>query len=177
MKLSKSYFSFLFTLLYVSGFSQNTYFPNGTIHTKGDKVNGEYIEYFGDGIQIMVKCNYVNGEIEGDYYQYHNNGNVLEHGKYKNGKKSGEWNIWNRKGNISHIVHYSKGMKNGIELSFYSNGEIIRSNYLNDNLDGECILYDANGKITQIRNYSNGKKLKFYLYSDDATKIDITDKL
>ena len=66
------------------------YYYNGNIKETylviDNKREGEYKEYYGNGIrsnqQLWIICNYINDKIEGEYKQYWKNGQLCEQGVY-----------------------------------------------------------------------------------------------
>lgn len=61
-----------------------------------------------DTTRMIEICRYKNGELNGPYFKYFENGELASRGKYKNGKKNGWW--------------YSGGAVSG--STKYRNGEI-----------------------------------------------------
>jgi len=76
-----------------------------------------------------------NGEQEGPWFTYYENGQLSDKGAYKNGKKEGPWVGYYENGKL-----YSKGA--------FKNGE----------QEGPWVLYYKNGQLLNKGAYKNGKK-------------------
>jgi antitoxin component YwqK of YwqJK toxin-antitoxin module len=57
-----------------------------------------------------MSCNYVNGLIEGEYKEYHENGNLSAIYNYVNDKLEGEYKSYHPNGNLyrQHIYSYGE---------------------------------------------------------------------
>jgi len=63
----------------------------------GDKLNGEYVEYYLNG-NVKVRIEYESNKRNGECIYYYENGNKRYECKYKNGKRSGKATVYNDKG-------------------------------------------------------------------------------
>ena len=76
-------------------------------------LEGEYISYheyeFNIVKQIKIKKNYVNGKVDGEFSEYHENGELKNLGFYNNGKIEGKYYFFDRKGNIKEKRLYKDG--------------------------------------------------------------------
>ena len=53
-----------------------TSYENGAIKSKGDKINGSYVDYWPNG-EIHKKCTYTNGKSNGDEIYFDKNGKIV----------------------------------------------------------------------------------------------------
>lgn len=89
------------------------YYPNGQlsriISYKKDLQNGEYKEFFMDGIPKVVGF-MKNGEFDAVLTVYHPSGKVWQKGSYKNGLKEGKWMIYLETGVVEREDIYKAGL-------------------------------------------------------------------
>ena len=69
-------------------------FYNKPVHYKNDRLNGEYKEWWGNGI-LNILAHYKNGKLDGEYKRWWGNSNLEEESYYRNGKLDGEYKEWN----------------------------------------------------------------------------------
>ena len=87
--------------------------------------NVEHIEYYSGG-EISIKCNYINGKLEGECIDYRESGEISIKCNYINGKLEGEC------------------------ISYYKSGEVeYKYYYINDNCvtELEWVCYTRNLKL------------------------------
>jgi antitoxin component YwqK of YwqJK toxin-antitoxin module len=131
-----------------------------------NKKDGNYKLWYDNG-NLFKEKNYVNGEIKGEYKQYHYNG-VLWKRFYINNKEvfvqdSSSPSIIDNfhlylSGN--HIIdrNINKYIKNGMYEEWYDNGnKCIEVNYINNKSEGLYQEWYDNGFIKVKSNYINGK--------------------
>ncbi len=153
-----------------------------------------YIGEFDMGIPKGVfKHFYLNGQLKsmmtfkkltGECYveNYSKEGNIVSQGRYlsKNLKDS-IWEIFDNNGSILNIETYKKGVLQGLNQTYYSNGEVVESGqmvngnkqgiwvrrsddgkkirsvtYNHGKLDGEWIMYDVDARVSMIGKYVKG---------------------
>jgi antitoxin component YwqK of YwqJK toxin-antitoxin module len=98
-------------------------------------LNGTYFE-FGPYGEIELSSNYLNGKLHGPYI------------KYKGFHKSEEG-------------HYSNGQLDGLYKKYYDRIEIVQQevSYKNGKKDGEHLFYDQQGVISMRYAYKDGEKV------------------
>lgn len=162
--------SFLFLLNIYSIFSQNTY-PNGQVKVKGNKTNGEWLEYYENG-QTLRKENYVNGVLEGDCFYYHENGKIKEKVKYINGSPEGDLAIYYKNGELASKGKYINGKKEGELLTYHDNGQLnTKGKYVYGKKEGEWVSNYESGRIKDRITYINGLKNGEYFGYHENGKI------
>ena len=92
-------------------------------------------EYFHPSGEVWQKYSVVDGALEGEYSEFHTNGNLMKNGIYEDGKKQGKWTCWHDNGKIWYV-----------------------NSYLDDRLHGECSSYRGDGGIEYKGEYTNGLK-------------------
>ncbi len=97
--------------------------------------------------------------MEGQSITYYESGTVQEESEYKNGLKSGESKWYDKDHKPIAVYHYKDGMFDGLNQTFYTNGNInLEQNYSANVLNGEYKEYYPTGKIKVSGNYLDGKK-------------------
>ena len=67
---------------------------------KNGNREGSWVRYFDDG-QLESKGNYKNGKKEGSWVWYYHSGQLSYKGDYKNGKEEGSWVSYKRDGTFN----------------------------------------------------------------------------
>lgn len=93
--------------------------------------------------EIMVK----NGKINGLFYQFHSNGNILSKIEYNEGKMNGKMTTFFSDGEEKIITFYKDNMINGSFENFYPSGQIKQcaSYHLNILTDKRYEFYETGG--------------------------------
>ena len=68
--------------------------------------DGNWIGYVDDS---FVKGNYKDGEKNGEWTSYHENGQMMLEGNTKDGKSMGKWTYYNEDGSIKKVEEYKNG--------------------------------------------------------------------
>ena len=96
-------------------------YKNGILH--GKKVVYYVPEDLNDKSQIpMAVSYYENGQLQGEYREYHNNTAPRTVGAYLNHKRHGEWKHFDPGGNQTHLYRYKNGAKHGWSISYDESG-------------------------------------------------------
>ncbi len=69
--------------------------------------NGEWIRYYPGG-SILLKSNYVNGDLDGKFESWFEDGKIEYSGQYKNDARDGTWFIYNADGTVRYKLEYTK---------------------------------------------------------------------
>jgi antitoxin component YwqK of YwqJK toxin-antitoxin module len=93
------------------------------------------------------------------HIQYHPNGNVYIKGQLNsNGEQEGIWKCFWENGNIRIRTPYNGGKEDGIEEFFYKNGNIeSRIPWVGGKEDGIEELFDEQGNIIRTLVWKDGK--------------------
>jgi len=96
------------------------------------------------------------------YIEYHPNGNVYIKGQLNsNGQQEGIWECFWENGNIRIRTPYKQGKEDGIEEWFYENGNISwRIPFKEGKEDGIEEWFDEQGNITETRRWKDGKLIE-----------------
>jgi hypothetical protein len=133
----------------------------------------EVITTFDNG---NIKKNYfidVNGNKEGKYIEYHENGNVHIKWTYHDDKKEGECIWYYEGGNVEVKCNYHNDHSEGECIHYYENGCVCeKSNYHNNKLEGEYIWYYENENIKLKCNFHDNKiEGEFFEYDESSQLI------
>jgi antitoxin component YwqK of YwqJK toxin-antitoxin module len=161
---------------------KTSYYPNGVVKTTGPIKNGQpfgvHNDYNEQG-QIVGAKIYDSGKVmaeglldtmgiqQGEWKEYHENGQLKSVGKYLNGAKVGEWKYYFPDSKMFETGKYdNQGRQQGKWMWYYDNGKLRReSNFFNGQEDGDFIEYaDSNGVITKGQ-YSEGLKEGIWTYN------------
>ena len=159
------------------------------VEYKNDKKEGIEKVYYSNKTLSEI-YNYKNGQLEGEFFEYHESGNLSKIGQYKDGKKEGEWKkyqnnnlikISNYKEGLYHgevISYYLQksglekvlkisnkctyifGKKEGIEFTYYPNGQLKKEETFHlDNKYGVSKSYYENGQLKEKGRYFENEKI------------------
>ena len=107
----------------------------------------------------------INGNNEGDWIVYYDNGKKREIGKYSRGKKHGKWTYYYKNERVQQLGSYVNGKLSGSWRWYYETGELLREElYLYGQQDGEAIEYSELGNIISQGNYIEGYKEGEWIY-------------
>ena len=137
-------------------------------------INLEETYYFGDRLKQLYYLN-KDGEIQGAYRSWHENGILQGKGFYINNKKNGLWTFYYDNGQLQSAGGYFNDKAFGIwefhetvnnivdqdlQYTYYPNGQLKQDFYLNktDKLNGPYTSWYENGMIYENGTYTNGAK-------------------
>ena len=106
------------------------------------------VRYFDNRDDYTLKDEFyrVNGQIEGIYTRYNNQGEKRMLTTYIADKKNGAEKNFHTNGNLYMICFYENNLKNGECRKYFDSGELqIKFNYINDRIEGEYKEYHKNG--------------------------------
>jgi len=129
------------------------------LHIINGERNGSYKSYYENG-QIELECNYINGELDGIYKSYFINGQIEIDCNYINGKKHGLYKTYYVNGNLKNELYYKNGNEDGQFHSFYAN----KANYREGDFDENGLVkeYFKNGNLKFLKD-----KNKYTFYDED----------
>lgn len=143
------------------------FYPSGdtmiVAHYEDGEYDGEYIEYDEEGIPI-VKGEYVAGLEEGTWT--YRNGESREYGKYDGGKRTGLWTTTFDNDKPAFKIHYDDGIRDGKYTAFWENGNIkVSGKYEKGLQEGTWIQYNEEGVQYLTTLFKEGKELKWNNYT------------
>lgn len=126
------------------------------------RLNGEYFEYYRNG-NLVFKKNYVNGEMIGLQEFRYENGTLKEKYFINSSGIQGPYISYFEDGQIAKKCQYIDGRYTGLVEEYYSPkydvyGIKSRENYLGYFKNGKSELYGIGGKLIETGNYKNSSK-------------------
>ena len=136
---------------------------------------GIWFEYLGG--KIVSKKEYKNGEEEGIYQVFYENGQIQYDGQTKNNEFVGLWKMYYPNGGIKEIGNYKNDLSVGLWKWYYPTDNQLKSivNYIDGKPDGLNIEYYQNGNIKHKAYYKMGKKKAYVLYDMSGNEIESMD--
>ena len=102
-----------------------------------------------------------NGNKEGPWEFYYENGQVEEKGDYKNGKREGPWVYYYSNGQLVSKGTYKNGKEEGPWVYYWDNGQLgSKGDYKNGKREGPWVDYNRDGTVDEENTgtYKNGVK-------------------
>jgi antitoxin component YwqK of YwqJK toxin-antitoxin module len=175
---------------------QTEYYPSGKVRIratyKDDRPEGVWREYdeegkieksyiYKNGIVIGEGIVTENGEKDGFWKEFYENGQLRAEGNYNKDRKTGEWKFYHRNGKIEQTGAYeSDGSLEGPWTWYYESGITWREeNYYEGKLDGMYVEYDELGNIITKGEFIEGREDGFWFYElgDHREEGNYTDGL
>jgi uncharacterized protein len=139
------------------------------ISFKDDLPDGIMEEYFSNG-KIKKLVNYADGKLNGDFFEFNAEGELLFSGNYFNDEKAGEWNLYYPTGKIKSEFFYEEGLLSGTTKNYFPDGtasEII--SFKSGQLEGAYQSFYQNGIKQKEVQFQDGKEHgAFLLYYPDG---------
>ena len=175
-----TFFTVLFCLTSSIGYSQNIicektgygcpeiYFKELVLRD-GDYYKKFSNEPFTGKITGQQKGSLKNGNREGVWLGYYDNGQLKSKGNWKNGNREGVWLGYYDNGQLGFEGNYNKydGKREGSWVEYYKNGKLnSKGNYENGKKEGLWLGYlngtvwtESTGTFKKVIENSNGKKI------------------
>jgi antitoxin component YwqK of YwqJK toxin-antitoxin module len=160
---------------------KKTYFSDGRVQSEGPVKNdlpvGVHRQYNEDG-QVVKAEIYDSGRVmaegvldtsgiqQGEWKEFHENGQLKAIGKYLNGVKVGQWKYYYANTKVFEIGKYDQsGRQQGKWLWYFDNGKVRReSNFYNGQEDGDFIEYTDTGSVITKGQYTEGLREGMWYY-------------
>ncbi len=88
---------------------EQIFYPDGQLRMDGEYKNGQkegrWISYYNNG-NPWSEGFYIGGKSEGKTTTWHENGKKYYEGFYKNNERSGKWTFWDEEGNLMKEIDY-----------------------------------------------------------------------
>ena len=98
---------------------------------------------------------------DGEFIEYHPNGNIKTKGLLKNGKRTGVWTSYFVSGKVQSESKFDKGKLNGKTATYYPNGNVqYMGLYINNEKDDNWFFYGEDGSFEKDVLFKNGEKVK-----------------
>ncbi len=125
--------------------------------------DGPYVEYDEEG-QILTKGIYTAGYEEGLWF--YRNGEAKEQGEYEGGRKEGLWKTTYENGRIAFEIRYDQGIRDGKYTSYWENGNIKTTGKYEKGLqEGAWTQYNEDGVVVLTTLFKEGNEIKWNDYT------------
>jgi len=130
------------------------YFPNESVGITASSLC-VYKDLYG---QYMSKVELLNGQFDGQFIRWWENGQKHQEKHYKDGNLNGKSTDWWSDGTIYLEKNYKDGTLEGKQFEWYKNGQIkSEATYKDAKPEGEHIYWYDNGQKIRHTNYKDGK--------------------
>jgi hypothetical protein len=112
-----------------------------------------------DGAEVWCQTTIDGKSVkDGIFIAYNPDGSKMLEGTYHNGEQEGEWTIWYENGQRASIDHYTNGTQNGLHTSWYANGTMALTGvYRDGKREGVWTSWDPSGLKRHNQVYDQGK--------------------
>lgn len=145
------------TLAFIMFFSsENLNAQNNKIDKNGLR-QGEWVDYHENG-NVRFKGQFKDNEPIGEFEYYTPEGKLIAKGQYLNKKKDGKWQYFSDKdGYLILTEDYKNGALNGKAVVYIPETDVVseETNYVNGVKQGEYLKYYDNGALMVKANYKN----------------------
>lgn len=116
---------------------------------------------------------YVNGEKEGIWLGYDEEGRLKDSANYTAGKLKGVRMQWYPNGMPADSTQFD-GAGNGVEVSWHEDGSVASAGYwVSDTIKkGRWKYYHTNGKVMATEDYVNGERTACHCYDENGKELD-----
>lgn len=145
----------IFTLIISNSIAQNIVELNGKfISNNGIPLEGKFHMLYESG-SLNFSYELIDGQQNGKFISYYEDGTIKDKGYYKMGVKVGKWKSFSAGGSlISEVSFNNLGKKDGIWKVWNDNGELSAIMiYDSGNRIGNWKSLDKQGQIAQTENY------------------------
>ncbi len=141
------------------------YNENGRLTGQGNfNSNGERDgawKWFHDNGVVKETANYKAGKLEGENATYYSNSRINNLSVFKNDLLEGEYKKYNENGALLEKKYFKNGKLNGLYESYFKVGKALLEYsipYTNDLINDKAFEYHDNGEIFNEMNFENGKR-------------------
>lgn len=130
-------------------------------------------DYFTKSGKQALKCNYLDGLLDGQITTYYENGNIKESGYYKQGNRDSIWCFFYENGNVEKKIIFTNNIPRLMEY-YKKNGKPVFTDG-NGEYEGEC---NTSGNLAYLRKIKgkvkNGlmvDRWKIYIYNTSCIEV------
>jgi len=135
-------------------------FQDGLATHHGQPISGKVCSYFRTG-EIHTLTTYREGEKEGLWEVFYQDGKREKSGFTRRGKDDGLYREYYPNGRLKYEYHYDLGKKVDVWKSWYADGTpYTERHFEDDRLNGKVLVWDENGKLAKEYDYVDGRLVK-----------------
>lgn len=139
----------------------------GITDNNGQK-QGQWIEYHDDG-NVSARGKYVNGNRVGEWKFYYPDSQIDQQGTYTSkGKPDGEWKKWNDSGVLIKEENFENGVHQGDYQEYNDSGKTIVKGTFEEGVEQGKWTYDI-GDVSQSIEYQDGVMMGMWIQKDIKT--------
>jgi antitoxin component YwqK of YwqJK toxin-antitoxin module/Tfp pilus assembly protein PilF len=138
-------------------YSDGNIYGSGVLNQNGNR-EGKWIYYYQNG-NIAEELNFKDGKHHGTFNVYHSNGKLKKSGKYQDGVQYDTQKWYNKNGLLTEVDAISDGKFNGEFTIYYNLGSDFlnyKGTYLDDKLQDTLFEYYDDGKLASQKVFKNG---------------------
>jgi len=140
---------------------QNQYNEDGQLHgTCIIRTPPDYVNDRGENETVVIRMDYVNGVLHGQYYEEEGNEKIRTTGGYWNGQATGKWftdETADDHSNIRTTFYMREGKMNGLYMITAKSIEKVHGQYRDGLKHGEWKIWNPSLKEYDVYNYALGK--------------------
>ena len=162
--------------------NEKNYYDDGILKSEFEKndngqLDGIYREYYENG-QLKLECTYKNGQLEGIAKEYYKNDQLSCEYNFRDGKLDGLCKEYYESGKIKEEYYCKNGEFEGTYKKYYTNGkEKSEYNYKNGKLEGTAKEYRINGDVEVEYDYKKVNLENIYeKYENKKSTTETTTK-
>jgi|CXWL01.1.fsa_nt_gi antitoxin component YwqK of YwqJK toxin-antitoxin module len=132
-----------------------------TVHYKNSEelFTGRVVKYNQQGT-LLVDYEVHDGQFNGPYLGFHEDGKPQEKSTMKDGLRDGEAKYWDQEGHLMQVTTYTKGKRNGPSTNYWTGGgKALESFFDNDVPAGTWKQWDPDGTLVKETTYVDGKEV------------------
>jgi len=100
------------------------------------------------------------GNREGPWKIYHDNGQLKGEGSYVDDKQEGLWKHYHENGQLDVEGYMKNGIPEGVQKTYHKNGQLEKEVNIKDGkIEGILKIYDESGNLTEETFFKDGKEI------------------
>ncbi len=156
------------------------YFPDGNLYKietwKAGQLTGTKKEFYkgknGQAGKLKKEINYKNGEFDGAYRTYQENGQIAIEQFFKNGQKDGLCSYYYDDGKLFYTENYADGKREGQVKRLFPDGKTwIIERYKKGKKNGYWEEYYEDGTLKYEAKWDKGELKEEHFYNEDGDEI------
>ena len=146
------------------------YSPDQNKSNTGLLYSGWGKELYGNG-KVCRLGQFVDGNINGIWAEWHYNGQKEVQSIIKEGKKNGLHKTWFENGQKRLEANYKNGKKEGLSTDWFKNGQKKSEENFTDDKLMSSVVWKPNGEKCPVTNVKNGNGIRVDAYYEDGTEV------